>query len=252
MVEEAIRRGLKCYCITDHFDYMFPYDIPGGFVFDPDEYFKQLLELKERYAGRIELNIGVEFGLRDEPGVKEKNLAKLKSLEESYPFAFIVGSTHLIDSLDPYYPEYWEKKTKKEALDLYFSLIARNLKTYDCYDSCGHLDYMIRYIPEGERDYDYADYRDLIDDILKTLIHKGKALEVNSAGLKYGLGFAHPKLEVLKRYRELGGELLTIGSDAHEPIHIAYGFDEAEECIKEAGFKYYTVYRERKPAQIPI
>ena len=252
MIEEAVRRGLKTLCVTDHYDYLFPYDIPGGFVFDPDEYFRVFGKLKERYAGQIELNIGVEFGLRDEPDVKERNLEQLKMLEREYPFDFIIGSTHLIDSLDPYYPEFWDGKTKKEALGRYFGFIADNVKNYDCFDTCGHLDYMVRYVPSGERDYDLADFADLTDEILKTLIQKGKALEINTAGLKYGLGFAHPKLEVLKRYRELGGELLTVGSDAHEPVHIAYGYEAAEECIRAAGFRYITVYKGRKPRQIPI
>ena len=92
-----------------------------------------------------------------------------------------------------------------------------------------------------------TDYADIIDEILKLLIEKEKGLEVNSAGLKYGLPFAHPHPDVLKRYRELGGEIITIGADAHKPEHIAYDFAKAEEILKSCGFKYYTEFFEQKP-----
>ena len=83
-------------------------------------------------------------------------------------------------------------------------------------------------------------------------IGKGIALEFNTAGLKYGMKQANPHLDILKRYRELGGELLTIGADGHKPEHIAWDFKKAEEILKEAGFEYYTVYRRRKPEMIKI
>ena len=89
--------------------------------------------------------------------------------------------------------------------------------------------------------------QDQTDNIMKKLIDKGLALEVNSAGLKYGLGFAHPKLELLKRYRELGGELITIGSDAHRAEHLAYDFDKVRELLIDLGYKYYFIYNNRKP-----
>ena len=83
--------------------------------------------------------------------------------------------------------------------------------------------------------------------ILKYLIEHGKGIELNTSGLKYGLPFAHPHSDILKRYRELGGEIITVGADGHKPEHIAYDFDKVSGILKDCGFKYYTEFSERKP-----
>ena len=95
--------------------------------------------------------------------------------------------------------------------------------------------------------YSYRKFSDVIDEILRILIQKGKGIELNTGGFKYGLGHPNPEEAVLKRYRELGGEIVTIGSDAHRPEHVAYTFGKVPEILKAAGFRYYTVFRERKP-----
>ena len=110
----------------------------------------------------------------------------------------------------------------------------------------------MRYGPNRNREYTYRRYADHIDPILHRLIDRGKCLELNTGGLKYGLGEPNPCREVLKRYHDLGGELITIGSDAHAPEHIAYDFATAETILKETGFRYYTVFRERKAKQLPL
>lgn len=110
----------------------------------------------------------------------------------------------------------------------------------------GHLDYVVRYGKNQAESYAWYQYADCIDEILKHLIYNGKGLELNTAGLKYGLGFAHPYPEILRRYKELGGEIITIGSDAHRPEHIAYDFAKAKEILKRFGFKYYSQFTGRK------
>ena len=87
---------------------------------------------------------------------------------------------------------------------------------------------------------------------LKVLISKNIGLELNTAGLKYGLSFAHPQVEVLKRYRELGGEIITVGSDGHKPEHLAYDFHKVPDILEEAGFSYYTIFKNRKPEFIKL
>ena len=106
------------------------------------------------------------------------------------------------------------------------------------FDVLGHMDYMVRYGKEREKEYSYARYADLIDEILRTVIEKGKGIEVNMAGFKYGLPFAHPHPDVLRRYRELGGEILTVGADGHRPEHIAYDYGKVSEILKSCGFRY--------------
>ena len=148
---------------------------------------------------------------------------------------------------DPAAEKLFTDRTDKEAYRLMMETTLENVRTSECFQTLGHLDYVVRYGKSREKEYSYTDYADIIDEILKLLIEKEKGLEVNSAGLKYGLPFAHPHPDVLKRYRELGGEIITIGADAHKPEHIAYDFAKAEEILKSCGFKYYTEFQDRKP-----
>jgi len=90
-------------------------------------------------------------------------------------------------------------------------------------------------------------YAQEIDEILKKVIAMGKGIELNTAGWKYGLAFCHPHPEILCRYKELGGEIITVGSDAHKPEHVAYDFQKAADVLKACGFKYYTEFQDRKP-----
>jgi len=123
------------------------------------------------------------------------------------------------------------------------------------FDSLGHLDYIIRYLPDSVsliKDYAVRDYMDFIEEILRTLISRGQALEVNTAGLRKGLSFPHPKEEILRLYKELGGELLTLGSDAHYPKDVGADIKRCAELLKACGFKYYAAYKERKPNMIKL
>jgi histidinol-phosphatase (PHP family) len=84
------------------------------------------------------------------------------------------------------------------------------------------------------------------------LIEHGKGLECNTGGLRYGLSQPNPSRRILKRYRELGGEIITIGSDAHTPDYLGYGFQECRRFLLRCGFRYYTVFHGRKPEFIPL
>jgi len=280
IVERAKAIGLSGICFTDHMDLYYPEkcirDAGGDFTFDIDRYFEKLFEIKEKYKKDSEVLIGMEIGLRNEPGIKEKCREEYEEMLKKYPFDFIIGSTHCLEDIDPYYKEYWDGRTAEEGLDGYFDAIAQNVADYDCFDTLGHIDYLVRYVTKESalrsiekrglgdilrrKDADMSDkrlyakylyephmYYEVIEDILKNIIDRGKALEVNTSGIKYGLGFAHPKQEILKLYRELGGELITIGSDAHCCGHLAYDFEAACRMLKELGFRYYFVYRGRKP-----
>ena len=131
---------------------------------------------------------------------------------------------------------------KKTAYREYFESILENLNTYSDFDVYGHLDYVVRYGPDRNRFYTYEAYADIIDEILRKLISMGKGIEVNTAGFKYGLGHPNPTEAVLLRYHELGGEILTLGADAHVPEHVAYAFDRLPQILRHAGFRYFTVF----------
>jgi histidinol-phosphatase (PHP family) len=245
MIERAIQLGLKRLCFTDHMDYDYPHKGDISFVFDPEEYTKKLTEMKVKYHGKLEILTGIELGLQ--PQVMEE----FNKLMQEYRFDFAIGSSHVLDYIDPYFPQFWENRTREEGIRAYFQSIIDNCKQFQkFFHIYGHLDYIIRYAPtpEGTKsDYSYADYADLLDEVLKTILSCGKGIEVNTAGLKYGLGYPHPKKEVLKRYRELGGELITIGSDAHKPEHLCYDFQLVPELLKSLGYQYYATFVDGKP-----
>lgn len=250
MADEAVRKGLKTICFTDHFD---KDDLEWGEegIFDVDAYFVEMQKLQEEYAGKLNIRIGIELGLRTY--LKDY----YEELTKKYPFDFVIGSVHNVPYkkdaegnilyTDPAAEKLFTDRTDKEAYRLMMETTLKNVRTSDCFQTLGHLDYVVRYGKSREKEYSYTDYADIIDEILKLLIEKEKGLEVNSAGLKYGLPFAHPHPDVLKHYRELGGEIITIGADAHKPEHIAYDFAKAEEILKSCGFKYYTEFFEQKP-----
>ena len=127
-----------------------------------------------------------------------------------------------------------------------------NVKTCDFFNVYGHIDYVVRYSPNKDFNYKVFDYCDIINEILKNLIHNGKGIEINTSGYRSGLSNPNPNTEIIKMYRELGGEIITIGSDAHRPQDIAYNFNKVVEILKGCGFKYYTEFKNRKPEFIKL
>lgn len=246
MIERGIELGLSRICITDHMDYDYPPVSEYTFLFDPVKYRDKLDKMESRFGKQIEILTGIELGLQ--PHLTDR----LTELTKSIPFDFIIGSSHVVDGMDPYYPEYWNNRTVKEGITRYFESILENCKAFLGFHVYGHLDYIIRYLPGQLKaavkiDYSYADYADLLDEILKTLIINGKGIEVNTSGLKYGHAYPHPRPEILKRYRELGGELITIGSDAHKPEHLCYDFSVIPDMLKSLGYRYYATFLQGKP-----
>ena len=248
MIKGAIEKGLTHLCLTDHMDLDYPGTTKENplFEFNLSEYFAALMPLKEAYSNKLSLGIGIELGLR--PGREDLNLAMHQMLNH-HPFDFVLGSVHLLDNDDPYYESYWNGRSAKDILTKYFNDMLTSFKEYDNFDSLGHLDYLIRYIPPfcGSKDYAYKEYAEVIDEIFKLLINKNKALEINTAGLIKGLPCFHPKLEFLKSYLALGGELITIGSDGHSPDKIATEFTKTEDFLKSLNVPGYYVYKNRKP-----
>jgi len=245
MIQSAIHKGLKGICITEHYDIDYPNyngDSTPMFLLDFDAYWNRYQELLTKYKDKLDLSFGVELGLQ--PHLAQTYYDQM----QKYPFDFILGSVHTCNGNDPYYPEYYFKDIEEEeAYRNYFKFILENLEVYDNFDSFGHLDYVVRYGPNKDRFYTYEKYRDILDPILIKLISMGKALECNAGALDRGLQTTNPSSAVLKRYRELGGELVTVGSDAHKPSAIGSSFRVAHDILTECGFKHYASFKNRAP-----
>lgn len=259
MLKNAIEKEFSSICFTDHMDYDFPSegDTPE-FLLDIEPYFEEMKRLSEKYGDRIKIRRGIELGL------KKDCLDKCISLTKEYPFDFVIASTHLVDNTDPYYDTFWNDTNEKNGILRYYETTLNNVHLGADFDVYGHIDYIIRYTPKMKQlksqgisvdtyiDRLTSDSMDIIEQILKTLIYNGKGIEINTAGFKYGLGHPNPHEKILKLYCELGGEIITIGSDAHECKHLAYDFEKVPEILKKCGFRYYSEFTGRKAEMIKM
>lgn len=238
--------GLTGVCVTDHMDYEFPVmemkDSMEGipFCFDWDSYVKVIQEAASHSP--LAIYTGVECGLQTKETVIQKN----KRLRRQPELDYMIGSLHLVDQKDPYYPSFWEGRDPHACIRQYFESLYENLQCFHEFDSLGHLDYIVRYAPQDFL-YDPKSYEDILDAILTYLILKDIALEINSSGWKTKGRCQNPHPDILTRYHERGGELITVGSDAHVPDYMAYHFDRVCEEMKKAGLRQYVVYQKHKP-----
>ena len=240
MIAAARQKNLKGICFTDHLDIDYP-DEPETFLLDLPNYVSSVDAMQEKYKEDLPVRLGIELGL-------QPHLACIHAdILSQYPFDFVIGSIHLIHGQDPYYRGFFEGRSDEEAYHEAFQVTIENLKKIDSFDSLGHLDYVVRYGAHQAEEYSYRKYAEEIDEILKHLISHGKGLEMNMAGMKYGLGFPNPHPDVIRRYKELGGEIVTIGADAHRPEHVAFDYEQAGEILAGCGFSYYAEFKGRKP-----
>jgi len=238
MVLSAIEKGLKEIAFTDHVDFDDRYAL-----IDYNQYIITFNKLKEKYSDKIKLIYGVEVGLGENVTEKVNNFTK------QFPFDFIIGSSHAVKGYDLYLDqkEFFGDKTKKEAYTIYFEETLKNVNITDDFCVYGHIDFVNRYGLYDDNSLSYLDYSDYIDEILKSIIEKGKGIEINTSGYRYNLNQTHPSFDFIKRYKQLGGEVITVGSDAHYTKDIAANFDVAYDMLDKAGFKYITLYKNLKP-----
>lgn len=241
MVKQAIEMGLEEIAITDHIDFSYPDKkivSPKGVCANVEA----ILAARQVFGSQIRLAVGVELGLRADCAEKCREIAA------GFDFDIVIGSVHeTAFGVDFYYPELYKNHPKHEAYQIYFESVLSAVSACDSYDVLGHLDFVERYAPYDDKNLRYADFCDIIDEILRIIIGKGIGLEVNTSGLSYGLGRTHPQPAILRRYLELGGEIITVGSDAHAPERIGYGFDVVLEILNNLGIKYIARFERRKP-----
>lgn len=244
--EQAVRLGMPAVCFTDHMDFDYPARYGVDFNLQPDAYLRAMADLKERFKGRIDIRAGVEIGL--ETALRDK----VTDFIVSHDWDFVIGSIHLAGRMDPYFDDYFAGRSEEEAYRSYFEATLDCLEQYEpVYDVLGHLDYVFRCGRRSLTDA-WEAWPELMDAILRLVVDKGLGLDVNTGGFKGGLTFQHPHDSLLKRYRELGGELITFGSDAHRPRNLGERFPETGEKLKAMGFRYYASYKKRRPEFQPL
>lgn len=234
-IKQAIKLGLDEICITEHVDYM-TNDLTH--LVNYDEYIKELNCLKIKYKDRIAIKLGIEFGIQ---------IHTIKEFENDfgkYDFDFVILSNHQIDDKEFWNQEFQDGKTQLEYNYAYYKSILDVISKYKNYSVLGHLDMIKRYDKEGILD-DSAN-EDVIKNILKLVIKDGKGIEVNTSSFRYGLSDLTPSKTILKWYKELGGKIITIGSDSHEESHLGFKINQVREDLKNLGFKEFCTFDKMK------
>ncbi len=245
IITTAIGLGLKEIVITDHMDHDTNW-LPEDYYFDVEKYTTELVRLREKYAKEIDIKIGAELGLQPHTGDFYK-----KDLEK-FPFDFVIASSHDINRIDMGMNILQKGKTRDEMQNLYFQTVLDCVKNFNEFSVYGHLDFVTRYGGPEFRGMNLDNHMEMIEKILKELIHKGKGIEINTSGFRYNEDRVYPQPAILKKYFDLGGEILTIGSDAHKATDIARDFKTAYDILEDLGVKYISSFKEGKPSFIKI
>lgn len=236
MVAAAEKAGLKEICFTDHIDYEPGKEIQT-MVFDTAVYNAAYDSLS---SNTVLIRRGMEFGL------KEYNQDQLRLDLQRRHFDFVLGSVHFVDELDVYFQEYWDGKTQDEAENRFLEQTLACVQAHEDYDVLAHLTYLSKARANPtHRVIPYEKNRLIGDEILRTLVRKGKGLELNTSGMDR-CGEYLPGLAWFRRFHELGGRIVTVGSDAHAPNRVGqYSFDACK-ALGEI-FGNVCTFEDRKP-----
>lgn len=236
MAAAAARQGLKEICFTDHLDYD-PLGKMGVLAFDTEVYNAAYDRLE--VPGLI-IRRGMEFGMTDD------NREQFRKDLQRRPFDFVLGSVHFVDDLDVYFREYWEGKSVFQAERRYLEATLRCVELHDDFDVLAHLTYIGKtQAHPAPRCVPFSEHRELIDEILRVLARKGKGVEMNTSGVDRCGGFL-PTVDYFRRFKELGGEIVTVGSDAHTANRVGQYAGEACEILRSI-FGHVCTFADRQP-----
>lgn len=250
VVKDAITAGLDEICFTDHVDYGIKLDWDSGKAIeyrgseplanvDYPKYMEEIGKLQRLYGDRIQLKAGLEFG------VQVHTIPQFERLFNRYNFDFIILSVHQVEDKEFWTQDFQEGRTQQEYNMRYYEEMLELVKQYKNYSVLGHLDLIARYDEAGI--YPFEKVSPIVKEILKIVIADGKGIELNTSYHRYGLSDTTPSKKILKLYRELGGKIVTIGSDSHKPEHLGTYIKEGKQVLREAGFQHFCTYDKMKP-----
>ncbi len=257
VVRDALAMGMEEICFTDHVDYGVKrdWDDPRGVLYrkggkgEPDmipvanvdypKYMDKICALQEKYRGQISIKFGLEFGMQ------RHTIAKYEELFAKYPFDFVILSVHEVENREFWNGDFQRGLSREEVYRKYYMEMLTLVENYHNYSVLGHMDLIARYDEEGV--YPFEAVEPYIRKILETVIADGKGIEVNSSCYRYGLPDLTPSTEILKLYKALGGEIITVGSDSHKREHLGDHIPEVQMQLREMGFKKICTFEGMKP-----
>lgn len=234
-IKQAITLGYNEICFTDHIDYGTPF----CFCTDCPRYTEDIYFFQNKYKNQIDIKLGMEFG------AQARHKDYFQNIFNQYPFDFIILSFHLIDNKDLWDRSFQRGKTQAQYNQEYYKEILRTIQVYNDYSVLGHLDLIRRYDDFGEYPFKYS--KEIIEQILIHIINNNKGIEINTSSFRYQLKDLMPSRSILKFYKELGGEIITIGSDAHNVAHLGYKIKGIKNYLKTIGYKYICTFDKMQP-----
>lgn len=242
--------GLAGMCFTDHCDLYVPPMKAKFENFQKEEFnikaqqdeIDRVQDIADRKGWDIRLFKGIEIGLYKSQREELRDVLKNNSFDQ------VIASIHYLDDTDPFWGEYYKDKGWKEAYGHYLETLYEEIKwAGEDIDIMGHYDYVARYAPYSKTGILYKDFPDILDSLLKYLVENGKALELNTKTYQaYNGRLISVDTDLLKRYKELGGELISLGSDSHDPQRVGWNFDKFERLLCSEGFKYIAHFEKRR------
>ena len=255
VIRDAIGMGMDEICITDHVDYGIKKDWDAGEEIayrgsqplanvDYPRYMAALRDMQSRYGDRIRIRVGLEFG------IQTHTIPQFRALLTRYPLDFVILSIHQVENQEFWTQEFQRGRTQQEYNERYYEELLDVVQQYQGYSVLGHLDLITRYDEQGV--YPFERVRPLVEAILRRVIADGKGIEVNTSSHRYGLTDTTPSVAILQLYRELGGTILTIGSDSHAPAHLGTYIGEARALLRDLGFRQFCTFEQMQPVFHPL
>ena len=251
-VASAYEKGLGGIAFTDHYDIFVP-NVPEGDDPIPAQNFdiagqqKDIDRVQNIYGDSIRLLKGIEIGM---------NINCRDTVAETmsrHSFDQVIASIHYLEDSDPFYGGYFIGKDWKQAYGTYLETIYEEMVALADFDIIGHYDYVARYAPYPQDSIRYKDFSDIFDQMFRYLIDNGKGLEINTKSCSGTRGRKTVLDEaLLLRYRQMGGEVITLGSDSHDPEKVADGFENQILQLRALGFRWTSHYENRQLVQNPL
>ncbi len=252
VVAAARRAGIRDIALTDHLDFV-PEDPSCGF-FDPDAYLRDVAEARREARDQIVVRSAVELGIEHEFVHKAREVAYADFYSE---LDFVIGSVHAVEGA-LLSAKYYRSRNRKQSYEDYFCALRRAIlavRSERIIDVVGHVDLVKRYAPAQYRHAWLDEVRDVVTDLMDTVVESGLGIEINVSGLIQAPQEQFPALDVLRIYRQQGGEILTIGSDSHSVTGL-------EDCVSElrlgrqvalaAGFRHICTFARRRPSFVRL
>ena len=250
VIQDAIAMKMDEICFTEHVDYGIKVDWDSGqkIIYRGNEplananypeYMKTIQAMKEKYGHQIAIKTGLEFGMQTH------TISQFQKLFDRYDFDFIILSIHQVHDKEFWNQEFQKGKTQKEYNEEYYKEMLEVIRQYKNYSVLGHMDLINRYDAQGI--YLFEKIKPLIQAVLEQVIADGKGIEINTSSKRYGLKDTTPSRQILELYKDLGGTILTIGSDSHKPEHLGAHIQDLKKMLQEIGFKQYCTFDHMNP-----